>query len=668
MNRVRQLLCLAAIAACGGGEGPTGEQTPSVASVVVSVPTNVIIVGKSEQLTATVRDQTGKVLTDRAVTWTSSALGVAGVGSNGVVTGLSPGSATITAASGGKSGSAVITVSAPLSGDLAIVAAEFTQGVQDATGSIPMVLAGGAAVVNVLIRATTPTSLPMQVVLRLFNGSGALVRADTAATKGTLGPSTTYSAPSAQFLVPAAILQPGLRWQVVRDPRGAIPDDSASNDVYPLTGTQPLATVDVPTLNVRFVPIVLTSHNNATGQVSDGSIPEYLRTLKSIYPIGRINAHVGSPFSTAASFGTPPSGGDAAFWTQVLSELDLARIADPTEPDAHWYGVIVPPSGFNFTSYGGFSYIPSSGTATGPHTRTSTGVQLNWFNRPTQARDLVAHELGHGFGRSHAPCGNAGSPLDTNYPVVGGMLDVDGHDVYSWSNGLAASATTIPASTGDVMGYCFPVWASTYTYRAILQFRQPTVLAARAGAGAIATTRVLIVRGSIDEHGVRLEPTFTLNARPWLPDTSGPYRVDGVAADGHVLFSYSFEPAVLDHAPNVRHFTLAVPSTPELEQALNEVQVRGPAGEARLIRPALAVSRTDRLGQVTATREHGGLLTLSCSDTAAHGVLVLNAATGTVLGSASARSLRAVAPARTRLTVLCSDGVRTSRFAAIAPN
>lgn len=664
--RSTRVLCIATMVACGGGEAPTGQQASAVGSVVVSSPVSVISVGETVQLSASVRDRLGKLVTDRTLTWTSSAISVASVAPTGVVTAASPGSATITAATDGKSGSVVITVSAPPSGDLAIVGVEFTQGVQDASGSIPMVLAGDAAAVNVLIHASVPTALPMQVVLRLFNSTGELVRADTAATKGTLGASTTYSAPNAQFLLPATALQAGLRWQVIRDPRHAMPDDSAANDVYPLSGTQPLATVDVPTLNVRFVPIVLSSHNDATGQVSDGTIPEYLRTLKSIYPIGRINAHVGTPFATAASFGTAPRGGEATFWTQVLSELDLARIADPTEPDAHWYGVIAPPAGFNFTAYGGFSYIPSSGTAIGPHTRTSTGVQLNWFSRPTQARDLVAHELGHGFGRSHAPCGAAGSPLDANFPITGGTLDVEGHDVYSWANGLASSAATVPASTGDVMGYCFPVWASTYTYRAILQFRQPTVIASRANV-APAALPVLVVRGSINGTDMKLDPAFTLNARPSLPESDGPYRIEGVSTDGRVLFSYSFEPAVIDHAPDVRHFTVALPSTPQLEESLNEIRLYGPAGETRLTRPAPQTHSEDVRRAVT-SRTRNGMVSVSCPATTSRAVLILDARTGAVLGSAPAPSAHVMARPGTPFTVLCSDGMRTSRSSAIAPN
>ena len=389
----------------------------------------------------------------------------------------------------------------------------------------------------------------MQLVLRLMDASGTVVYTDTALTRGSLNATPTYISPSAQFLVPTGKLAAGLKWQVARDPNGVVADDATANDVFPATGTQALATASVPALNIRFVPIVLASNGSSTPPLSDATVPDYLRTLRSIHPLGVINTHVGASFTTSVSFGTPPSGGEIAFWSQVLSDLDLARVADPTDATSNWFGVIAPPTGFTFTSFGGISYIPANGTTSALKSRTSVAVRTGWFSNQTQARDLVAHELGHTFGRAHAPCGSAGSPIDANYPVAGGVLDVAGHDVYAWANGLASSAVVVPATTGDVMGYCFPVWASTYTYKAVLAFRTPAVLASRADVEP-QRTRVLVVRGSIDnERTLKLEPAFTLDAKPSVPDAADHYRVEGVDANGRILFTSSFEPAVIDHAP-----------------------------------------------------------------------------------------------------------------------
>src|SRR5207302_5220439 len=81
-----------------------------VASVVLRPVTAVMLVGGAAQLTATLKDAAGNVLTGRAVAWTSSAWAVATVSANGLVTGAAAGSATITATSEGKAGSAAVTV------------------------------------------------------------------------------------------------------------------------------------------------------------------------------------------------------------------------------------------------------------------------------------------------------------------------------------------------------------------------------------------------------------------------------------------------------------------------------------------------------------------------------------------------------------------------------
>jgi hypothetical protein len=673
LRRGAMILSIAgAVLGCGSsGESgpvtPTGPQRAAVASVVVTPSSSAVAVGTSVQFTATVRDATGATLTDRAVTWTVADGSKASITTAGLVTGLVAGTTSVTATSEGVNGTAAITVSAPLpvNQDFAITGVQFTQAVQDATGSIPMIVGGNAAAVNVLLTASTPSSVPMQVVLRLFNAAGTVVRTDTALTT-TIGTTASYTSPSVQFLVPPAVIQAGLRWQVQRDPRGLVKDDAAANDVFPASGTQALATAAPPPLEIRFVPIILAANGGSTPTISTANIPEYLRTLRSVHPLGQNDAHIGEAFTTQASFGTGTSGGEATFWQQLIAELDVARLAHPTESTINWYGVVSPPPGFTFTSFGGFSYIPGSNNNTGPNTRTSSGVRIGWFSRATQARDLVAHELGHTFGRRHTPCGGP-TGIDLSYPVPTGTLDVAGHDVYSWANGLATSAAAVSTNTGDVMGYCFPVWSSAYTYKAVLAFRTPTVLAAR--SDAVERGRVLLIRGVIrDGESIELAPAIALDARTSLPDV-GSYLAEGLSADGRVLFSYRFEPAELDHAPNMRHFTLSVPYDAALEETLEAVRVRGAEGET-VLRASTADSRI-RLhdpARATAVRQAGnGLLSVSCGEGEARGTTVIDGQSGVVLATNANPSLRVAVAQGRPLVVLCSDGLRTRRATVRAP-
>jgi len=94
----------------------TAPAPAPVASVAVSLSSASLVAGLTTQATATLRDAAGNILTGRTIAWTSSAPSVATVSSTGVVTTLVAGTAQITATSEGRSGSAMMTVSAPSSG------------------------------------------------------------------------------------------------------------------------------------------------------------------------------------------------------------------------------------------------------------------------------------------------------------------------------------------------------------------------------------------------------------------------------------------------------------------------------------------------------------------------------------------------------------------------
>lgn len=99
---------------CGSGDSPsaTPPVTPApVASQIVVTPATVTMnTGATATLTAATLTATGAPVGGVTVTWTSSAPQVATVSAAGVVTGVSVGSATITAAAGALRGTSAITV------------------------------------------------------------------------------------------------------------------------------------------------------------------------------------------------------------------------------------------------------------------------------------------------------------------------------------------------------------------------------------------------------------------------------------------------------------------------------------------------------------------------------------------------------------------------------
>ena len=87
--------------------------TPAVASVAIAALAGPLLLGQSAQLAATLKDRNGVVLSARTIVWSSSSTGVATVDNTGKATGVSVGTATITASSEGISGTVLVVVAGP---------------------------------------------------------------------------------------------------------------------------------------------------------------------------------------------------------------------------------------------------------------------------------------------------------------------------------------------------------------------------------------------------------------------------------------------------------------------------------------------------------------------------------------------------------------------------
>ncbi|MDH3480047.1 MAG: Ig-like domain-containing protein, partial [Gemmatimonadota bacterium] len=118
-----------------------------VAAVVLTPAAAVVDVGRTAQLTATLKDAAGNELTDRTVTWSSTDEAVALVDGTGLVTGQGAGSATVTATCEGHSGSSTVSVTAtqapvasvevaPASGSVSVGGSlQLTATLKDAAGN-----------------------------------------------------------------------------------------------------------------------------------------------------------------------------------------------------------------------------------------------------------------------------------------------------------------------------------------------------------------------------------------------------------------------------------------------------------------------------------------------------------------------------------------------------
>ncbi len=124
------IVAVAAFAMLGRGGGgdtappsvPLPTAAVAVATVTISGEAGAVPVGRTRQLAALLRDAGGVELSGRSLAWTSSDPSVAEVSPLGAITGLKPGTVTISAASEGKTGSLTVSVEEPTSNLPAAVA------------------------------------------------------------------------------------------------------------------------------------------------------------------------------------------------------------------------------------------------------------------------------------------------------------------------------------------------------------------------------------------------------------------------------------------------------------------------------------------------------------------------------------------------------------------
>jgi hypothetical protein len=86
----------------------------------------------------------------------------------------------------------------------------------------------------------------------------------------------------------------------------------------------------------------------------------------------------------------------------------------------------------------------------------------------------------------------------------------------------------------------------------------------------------LLVWGRMEQDRLVLEPAFRITTRPSLPRAPGPFRLEGRAADGTVLFHLDFAPAEVADAPGApRSFAFAVPLSAARADRLAALSLQG---------------------------------------------------------------------------------------------
>ena len=112
---------------------------------------------------------------------------------------------------------------------------------------------------------------------------------------------------------------------------------------------------------------------------------------------------------------------------------------------------------------------------------------------------------------------------------------------------------------------------------------------------------MLVVWGLVLDGELTLDPAFVLDGPASLPESGGPYRVEGFGAGDEILFSLSFMPAPLEHGGG--SFVFFVPWEPEWATALQRMVLTGPEGKDTVTRdsePRMAVVTDPASGLIQA--------------------------------------------------------------------
>jgi hypothetical protein len=507
-----------------------------------------------------------------------------------------------------------------------------TQSTQTLTGDVPLVQ-DRDAFIRVFVTANESNTARPSVRVRLFRNTTLVSTLTILATEGSTptGVQEGTLSRSWNVRVPASILQPGLAVLADVDPTDEIAETNESDNSFPGSGTpRQLTVLSVPTAAVRFVP-VLQSSNGLQGSV--GSTDGMMQQAVRMYPLQAIQTDLHALYTTDEVLEADGTG-----WGQVLNDIEGMRVAEGS--NRTYYGVVK----VNYTNgLVGLGFVGDLST-------NSTRAAMGWDN-PSDARRVVAHELGHTWGQLHAPCGNPPpATVDPGYPYANGAIGVYGYD--------ATSGTLKSPSLPDIMGYCPDPWVSDYTYQRVLTFRRSQ---AAASAVAAVVQPCLLVWGRIEDGRPVLEPAFHIVTRPSLPVRPGPYSVEAVAADGTSLFRISFDATPIADDPRAgRLFAFAIPLDQARAARLGSVRLTAAGAQVAVMSQSAAqLPRRAPPADVVAQRE-AGAVALKWNAAAHPMIMVRDPDSGEVLSFARG-GLARLRTGKGELDLEVSDGVQSHR-------
>jgi hypothetical protein len=194
-----QVLIPVAVAACGGGDGAVSPPVCTVSAVTISPTPATVAAGSSTTVTANV---TSAHCGSLSTTWQSGATSIATVDNAGVVHGILPGTATISATVSGQSGSTVVTVGPGPILSLSSVAPAANALNVGIDGSIKMTFSEP-------INAATATASNIRLATGAATITGTIVVAGNVVTLNPAAPLTEFNSVYTVTITPSVLSTAG---------------------------------------------------------------------------------------------------------------------------------------------------------------------------------------------------------------------------------------------------------------------------------------------------------------------------------------------------------------------------------------------------------------------------------------------------------------------------
>ena len=426
--------------------------------------------------------------------------------------------------------------------------AYLVQAVQSRDFPVPLV-GGEEALLRVFVTAGRDNDERLPPVRASFHLNGTLAHA--AEIPGRPGPIPTdvdegSLATSANAVVPADVVLPGLEMVIEIDPDGTLDPALGVARRIPATGRAAIDVQTLPVFDLTLVPFLWAADPDSAvlesvgGMAADPEGHELLGLTRTLLPVGGLEVTAHEPVLSSSN-----DAYDLIDQTWAIRAMEGGT--------GYWMGTV---SG-SLTGAGGL------GGGVASFARLNAGT--------------IAHEFGHNFSLAHAPCGGAGNP-DPAYPNASGTIG-------AWGYNARGSGSLVPPSWFDLMGYCDPDldWVSDYHFTKALHFRlfdeQQSLVASLTAQEA----ESLLLWGGADADGeLYLNPAFVLDAPTVLPDAAGEHRIAGRTADGDELFSLDFAVPETADGDGSSSFAFVLPVQPGWAGNLASITLSGPGGSATL--------------------------------------------------------------------------------------